>query len=480
MPTSAGTSHPARVLSPTQTLRSAVVCGRGLVTFRIFFGAMLAAWAFDELRTGRVETHYSRRNFHFTWWPFDFIRPLPDVWMNVLFGTLGLLALCVAAGLCYRVAALSLAAGFTYLFLIDRTNYQNHDYLLALLSWCLALMPLNRLWSLDVLLRRAERTIECPGWCLWLIRFHIGLPYVFGGLAKISPDWLAGEPMRTHLLQVNWPSSLAHAGHSEALVSLFVWGGLLFDLLIVPLLLWRRSRVAAFVVAACFHLTNAMLFNIHVFPWFMIGASTIFFDADWPARFIRSSPADISESDHATAAGHVPNWQIVLLSGWCVLHLLLPLRHFAIPGDANWTEEGHFFSWRMMLRTKDSLASFRVTDPLNGQTGLVPADRFLSAEQAARAFRDPDMILQFAQFLADEFERATGRRPQVRATVLCSLNGRRPSLLIDPAVNLASEPRVAWSRAWIMPLREPLRTPAWNIPMHNWPRAMQLSRSGLP
>ena len=92
------------------------------------------------------------------------------------------------------------AIGFTYFFLLERTNYQNHYYLLMLLSWLLTVLPLNRLLSFDAVENPGIRTETAPTWALWLVRFHIGLPYLFGGIAKIDADWLAGEPMRQILV----------------------------------------------------------------------------------------------------------------------------------------------------------------------------------------------------------------------------------------------------------------------------------------
>lgn len=52
----------------------------------------------------------------------------------------------------------------------------------------------------------------------------------------------------------------------EWIVWLFTYGGLLLDLLVVPLLLWRRTRTAAFALAVVFHLLNAALFRMGSFP----------------------------------------------------------------------------------------------------------------------------------------------------------------------------------------------------------------------
>ena len=61
-------------------------------------------------------------------------------------------------------------------------------------------LPLNRAVSFDAALAsRDSRRQPSPAWALWLVRFHIALPYFFGGVAKLNADWLAGEPMRQML-----------------------------------------------------------------------------------------------------------------------------------------------------------------------------------------------------------------------------------------------------------------------------------------
>jgi hypothetical protein len=84
------------------------------------------------------------------------------------------------------------------------------------------------------------------------------------------------------------------------------------------------------------------------------------------------------------------------------------------------------------------------------------------------------MILQLGRFLADEYRRQRGRELEVRALVLASLNGRKPQLLIDPEVDLAREPRGFHDRRWIRPLREPLRSEPWSLPLGEWEKHLEL------
>lgn len=446
------------------------------VAFRTGFGLIMAIWAAGDLISGRVHALYEVPGFHFTYYLFDFVRPWPGAGMTLHFLILVGLALCIAAGLFYRIATVLFALGFSYFFLIDRTYYQNHYYLLLLLSWMLALLPLNRCAALDALRPGATRSDTIPAWCLWLVRFHVALPYLFGGIAKLNADWFAGEPLRSHL----WSkAALPFVGPllaSETTIQLFVWGGLVFDLAIVPLLLWRRTRVPAYVLCIAFHLSNAFLFDIHVFPWFMILTTTIFFEPGWPRRLLKRPRPIVAPVEERSWRGL--SWQTRIgatcLAMYCLAQLVIPFRHFLEPGDPNWTERGHHFSWRMMLRVKDSALWFYLTDPKTGKTGTADLRRFITLDQFGKASRDPEMILQLAHLLADEFRRKTGRDAEVRALVLTTLNGRKPQLLIDPAVDLAREPRGFHQRPWIMAQTEPLRDKPWTIPVAEWQRHVEL------
>lgn len=437
---------------------------------------MLAWWAWDYLTRGRVAYFYVQPRFHFTYWLFDWVRPLPGVGMYLLFLSLAILGLCIALGCFYRLASLLFAAGFTYVFLLDATNYQNHYYLIILLSWLLVILPLNRAVSLDAALWPRLRSSTAPGWALWLVRFHIALPYFFGGVAKLDADWLAGEPMRQMLAA---QAALPVVGPwlaSEWCVQLFVWGGLLLDLCIVPALLWKRTRWPAYGVCVLFHLLNSVLFQIHVFPWLMIFASTIFFPPDWPRRALGGLRLDLP--------GAVPiAWKslprqarlgLALLAAYGVFHVYWPLRHQVYPGPVSWNERGHYFAWRMMLRGKLAGVRYYLTDRQTGETWNPDLRPYLNTEQAGRFSRDPELILHLAHFLADQHRRETGRTAEVRALVLMSLNGRKPELFIDPSLDLASERRGFAHRPWVLPLTEPLGQQPWTAPLGQWERLVEL------
>jgi hypothetical protein len=452
------------------------VDGTSLVVFRIAFGLVMAWWAWDYLATGRVERLCSEPRFHFTYYGFDWVRPWPGNGMRMEFWVMLGCSIAIALGCCYRLAAVTLAVGFSHFFLLDRTLYQNHYYLILLVSWLVVCLPLHQAWSVDAWLGCISATPSLPRWMLWLVRFQVGLPYVFGGIAKFDSDWLSTLPMWHMLMREVWLSHLTGLSN-ETLAWFFTYGGLVFDLGIVPLLIWRRTRFLGYLLCVGFHVLNSQLFQIHIFPWFMILATTVFFEPDWIRRLIGSHRLILDQVKTPAAWNELRRPQrliATLLTFYLAFHCVWPLRHWLQEGQTSWTERGHFFSWRMMLRGKTSGIRFYMTDPATRQTRGPDIHAFINEEQSGKFARDPEMILQLAHFLADRFRQETGREIEVRALVLTSLNGRKPQPLIDPNVDLAREPRGFYRRRWIMPLTEPLPREPWAVPLDQWERLVAI------
>jgi hypothetical protein len=371
------------------------------------------------------------------------------------------------AGFLYRIAAPILFLTFTYSFLLDQTRYLNHFYLVCLISFLMCFLPAERAFSVDALLRPKIRSDVVPAWTLWLLRAQVGIPYFYGGIAKLNSDWIhGGEPMRSWLRPFTRIPPLGHIFAADWVGYSFVIGGLLLDLLVVPLLLWRRTRLFAFIAAVLFNLTNAVIFDIGIFPWMMLGSLLIFFSPDLPRRFARafldpeSSQATVEtpKTVAQTCPSLVGSQKVVagLLAAYLAVQLIFPLRHYLYPGDVSWTEEGHNFSWHMKLRTKGGEAVFTVTHPPSGQTWTIKPQDYLASHQVTKMSTKPELILQFGHYLAEAKRREGYDNVVVRAHVMVSLNGRQPQLLVDPSVDLAKEQVSLLPARWIVPLTTPL------------------------
>ena len=92
---------------------------------------------------GWIDRFFVEPRFHFKYWGFEWVEPLSASGMHSLFVVLTGLALAVAMGFAFRLAAPLLAVGLTYFQLIDVSTYLNHYYLAALLAWLLSIAPAN-------------------------------------------------------------------------------------------------------------------------------------------------------------------------------------------------------------------------------------------------------------------------------------------------------------------------------------------------
>jgi hypothetical protein len=456
-----------------------------LVFFRVFYALVILWWVGKAFVLDLIGSVYADPPFHFTYPGFSWVAPWPGGFMYVHFAGVALLAAFVAVGFLYRISAVLLFLGITYVFLIEKAVYLNHEYLMCLLSLLLIFLPANRRWSIDARLRPEWTSDHVPAWSLWLLRFQVGLPYVYGGIAKLNGDWLRGQPMQMWLASSSWRSVLGPVAEQYWFALLFSWGGMLFDLGVVPLLLWKRTRPYAYATAIAFHLMNACMFDIGVFPWLMIGATLMFFPADsmrrWLGPFLPPAgvaPAPTGCANLAQPGSRKQTVILLLLGVYAGFHLLFPFRHWLYPGNASWTEEGHRFAWRMMLRQKVTALRFLVTDPATNRTVTADVHRFLTPKQFDAMGYDPEMMRELAHFLRDVYRELGYKDVRVRVVALCSLNGRKPQLVIDPGVDLAEESRSIGHYSWIIPLEEPFRRPPWDVPISEWIHHVDLKPPG--
>ena len=411
-----------------------------LVVFRVVYGVMAAISAARFLWYGWVDRFFYQPEVFFHFPGFQWVAPLPEPGMEVLFGLLVACGLAVASGWFWRVALGVFVVGFTYVGLIDTTTYLNHYWQFRFIGFLMLFMPLSGAGEGD----------RVPAWPVWTLRLQLGLVYFWAGVAKLNGDWLLrGQPMeiwltaRTHLPVVGPLLAYDFLPHAMSIA------GAVFDLTILGWLLWPKSRPYAYAAVVFFHAATGFLFNIGMFPVIMIGATTIFFAPDWPRRFIRSR--GIPALARLRGLPTLPKRAVlVLLSVWFALQFTLPLRHLAYPGDVLWTQEGYRFSWRVKLAERSGSLTYTVRDPSTDKTWRVHPTRYLSRRQNELASAEPAKILQLAHHIAGDFARRGHPNVAVYADCRVALNGHPSRRLIDPDVDLASQPYTIWHRDWIV------------------------------
>jgi hypothetical protein len=133
------------------------------------------------------------------------------------------------------------------------------------------------------------------------------------------------------------------------------------------------------------------------------------------------------------------------------VQVLMPLRHLAYDGCVLWNEQGMRWAWKVMVREKNGSITYHARDPESGRQWQVSPTRYLTWRQANEMAGQPDLVLQVAHLVAGELRAKGVARPEVRAEAWVSLNGRRPSLMIDPTVDLAAIRDGIAPASWILP-----------------------------
>ena len=197
-------------------------------------------------------------------------------------------SLFVALGYKYRLSIVVFFLSFTYIELMDKTTYLNHYYFISVLSFLMIFLPANANFSLDNY--HSKRAFEkIPQWNVDAIKLMITIVYLYAGIAKINTDWLLeAMPLKiwltskydipiigTTIMQENW----AHY--------LMSWGSMFYDISIPFLLMYSRTRLAAFLLVVFFHLFTLVLFPIGMFPHIMIFSSLIFFNSNFHKKILK-------------------------------------------------------------------------------------------------------------------------------------------------------------------------------------------------
>lgn len=434
-----------------------------LVFFRIFSGVLLPVELINRLLYG-VPQQRIAIDSHFTYLGLVWTQPTLSQWIYGFYAMAIAGGVGVVLGLYYRVSAAMLMVGYAAMLITEKADYVNHRYLYMLVALILLITPAHRACSLDVWRKPHLASATAPAWALWLPLFQMCLVYFYAGVAKLDADWLAGRQMGIWLPQRVDQSIWGQWLAEPWLPHVMSWSGMVFDLSVAPLLLWRRSRPWAFAVAACFHLTNASVFGLATFPWFALLMTTLFFSPSWPRRLPLLGPLigtrpDSPDDDEPpppsppAACGHsaLGRWGLAALTLYAALQLALPLRHWAYPGHPSWNEEGHRFAWRMMIRTKQGQVRYRVVDPATGQATLEDPAKYLAAHQTRKLVRDPDMILELAHRIARRYEARGVKGVQIYALTHVKLNGHPAKPLVDPKVDLARQERSFGHYSWVTP-----------------------------
>jgi Vitamin K-dependent gamma-carboxylase len=433
-----------------------------LAFFRLAFGFMMFFSLIRFASYNWISAFYIKPQFHFTYYGFGWVKPIGN-YIYLIFIIAGIAALFVAIGYKYRVAIITFFLSFTYIELIDKTTYLNHYYFVSIISFVLIFLPANASFSIDAFRNSKIAFQKIPKWTIDILKILLGIVYFYAGLAKLNSDWLfSAMPLKIWLPNNSNLPIIGSLLNENWVHYAFSWTGMVYDLSIVLLLLYKRTRIFAFIIVVIFHVLTRILFPIGVFPYIMIISTLIFFDASFHKKCLNylsklfSINANLFENGKTKIQDYTRIYilKLTFISLFITFQLLFPFRYLLYKEELFWTEEGFRFSWRVMIMEKAGYTQFIVKDKINNKEIRVNNSQFLTTFQEKQMSFQPDFILEYAHYLCEYYKKQGIENPEVYVESYVALNGRLSQKFINPKINLANEYESFQPKTWILPFND--------------------------
>lgn len=404
-----------------------------LIVFRIFFGFLMACESFGAILTGWVKNVLISPKFTFSFIGFEWLQPLPGNGMYYYFVLMGTFGLLIMLGFRYRIAIISFTLLWAGVYFMQKSAYNNHYYLVLLISFLMIFLPANKDLSLDTKFGKVKPENQMPYWIILLFIFQISFVYVYAAIAKFYPDWIDGT-FTKNLLQGTTTRPFFLELFSQKWFYLFIaYAGILFDLLIVPCLLFKKTRNLALIASLVFHVFNAVTLQIGIFPFFALTFALFFYPPDTSRKLFY--PKRLKQDFIILPFSNSnKNLFYFLIIPYLIVQFILPLRHYFIEGNVLQTEEGHRMSWRMMLREKSGFISFKVIDNETNETWTHNFYQDLTPKQASNLATKPDFIWQYCQRIKKANK---GKNISIFVDCSVSINRKGYKPLIDSNIDMA-------------------------------------------
>lgn len=428
----------------------------GIILWRILFGILLFAEAWGCILTGWLKENFVEPSFRFTFIGFEFLQVLSGEWMYAYAFLMGIFGLMFMLGWKYRFAAFAYFIMWAGMYFGQKSSYNNHYYLILLLLGIMLFIPANAAVSIDSKRKPKLLKTGIPNWTYFILKCQFAIVYVSAVLAKLHLDWLQARPLKIWLAAKSDYFLIGPILKQEATAYIFAYGGIFYDAAIIPLLLFKRTRIIALVLSLVFHLSNSAIFQIGVFPFMAISAIVLFWDAEELQKIFFKRKAEFLPQKAVPSINAKQKVFLGIMLCYLAWQIYLPLRHHFYEGNVNWTEEGHRLAWHMMTRNKSGSGSIEIVDLRTNRKTRVNAGKYLKPHQNYSFYRYPDLVWQFTQFLKAEYAKEGMDSISIYVKTNVSLNGRPRQNLIDPNFDFATYPK--WERfkhkKWLVELEE--------------------------
>ncbi len=412
-----------------------------LILFRIIFGLLIFAESLGAILTGWVRRVLIEPEFNFTIIGFEWLQAPDGYAMYIHFSLMAICGLMVMLGFYYRIGIATFTILWTMVYMMQKSAYNNHYYFLILLCLFMLIVPAHAYASMDAKRKNSIVSTTCPRWSINIFILQMWIVFTFAAIHKLYPGWVNGDFISLSFLGKSYYWLIGDLLQNAWLQQAVIFGGIAFDGLVIYFLLYRKTRIGAFIVSLIFHLFNSVVFQIGIFPYLMIGLCVFFFNPESVRKlFFKKKP--VINLDSLT----IPRLSLGRFSlafvfiCYFILQLYLPLRHHLYKGDVFYTEEGHRLAWRMMLRYKTGNLTYHIRSTESDSSWVVKPNEFLTVKQSGAIVGKPDMIWQFAKYLDRHYKSTGVGDVEVRAEAFTRLNNGPTVKLIDDQVDLTEVP----------------------------------------
>ncbi len=395
------------------------VSSRPLGLFRILFGFLLL---FQFYKISKRVPFFKDADYLYF--------PYPELDWVPVFGYPLLMALLVigfvsvmlfTAGILYRYVAIVIPIVYGYFFSLDAVYYNNHYYLIFLISVLMAFSQADKSYSVSSL--KSKRSEWVSGWQYIIFQLQLGIVFFYGGLSKCSKDWFDGNVIKG-------------ITESDIVNQFLIYGGTIFDMLIPFALFYKRTRWVAILLVLLFNISNHFLFSdIASFPLLVIAAMLLFIaDSDFTDRLPKAlKSSGIPDQITKTNLGLK-----LALGFFFIFQLLFPLRHHLIPGHVDWTGQGHYFAWRMKSYHKEVKVDLYAMDKTTRKRAY-KINHGLDNYKIQRMASMPHMIPRLASYMRTQIEKQDGVNTNlgIQVDYHVAFNQRPDKIALNPSIDIS-------------------------------------------
>ncbi len=421
--------------------------------FRILFGLVLFMQVFYFQYSNFIQKDVLDPVLHFSYPYLDFIDVMDPWLMKSIVLILFLSSLMLIIGFKARFFSFIYLIFFTYLWLIDKGYYNNHYYLISLILLLLCFINSDR--SLSILSNNKGMN---AAWEEYILLFQFSIVLLFAGFNKINEWWLIHHEPMHHILMAKANESGNLFWENAIIEFILVWGGLFFDLLIVPFLLWKKTRRIAMVFFFCFNMINLILFykigEIGIFPFLMMSSLILFSSTHSIRNFLNTRFSYSLKEDRAQSK--IKALSPVFKSGiiiYMLFQLLFPLRHHLYSGNVDFTGEGQRFSWRMKSVYKDFKIAFLLVDEESGISASLDPRQILTVKQYTNLGYYPELIIPVADNLRKAALLKGIKKPKIYVDYQVGFMALAFQYIVDPKQELSGLKYSPFRHSdWILPI----------------------------